>query len=62
MAVSDWHYDYRPSIDRDTEEETLRRWRREGLVLEDKKDRRKLIAWIVGAFVLAGTVAALVWL
>lgn len=57
--MPDWQYE---SIDRDTEEETLRQWRRDGLVLEDKKDRRRAIVWIVGSLLTAGVIAALIWL
>lgn len=56
MVVSDWQDDYRP-IDRNTEEETLRQWRRFGLVLEGKKDRRKFIAWTIAALVATGIIA-----
>lgn len=59
--MADWRYDYRSSIDRDTEEETLRRWRREGLMLEDKKDRRIAVIWLIGILITAGVLVALAW-
>jgi hypothetical protein len=59
--VTDWQDDYRP-IDRSTEEETLRQWRRTGSVLEDKKDKRKTIAWILATLIVASGLTALIWL
>lgn len=56
MFVSDWRYDYRPSIDRDTEEETLRQWRRTGSMLAGKKDKRRAIIWVVATLLVAGAV------
>lgn len=62
MAVSDWRYDYRPSIDRDTEEETLRQWRRTGSMLAGEKGKRRTITWIVATLLAAGALAAFAWL